>query len=115
MVNPATAKNKNKSSPIKSIHTHLLKGTKRRDDIDESSIGSKVRRNNKPKPSKQNKTMSKIGKQGGVLEGKFNSTTIAAFSRCIQSNTSSYNVQITDRTKMDGTTLLLNRVSLHLE
>ena len=59
--------------------------------------------------------MSKIGKQGGVLEGKFNSTTIAAFSRCIQSNTSSYNVQITDRTKMDGTTLFLNRVSLHLE
>ena len=112
MINPA-AKNKKKSSPIKSIHSYLT-GTTRRDDIDESSTGSKVRRNNKPKPSKQNKTMSKIGKQGGVLEGKFNFTTIS-FSRYIQSNKSSYNVQITDRTKMDGTTLLLNRVSLHLE
>ena len=79
LINPA-AKNKNKSSPIKSIHTHLT-GTKRRDDIDESSTGSKVRRNNdKPKPRKQNKTMSKMRKNGGVLaddSGKFNSTTIS--------------------------------------
>jgi len=86
LINPA-AKNKKKSSPIKSIHSYLT-GTTRRDDIDESSIGSKVRRNNdKPKPRKQNKTMSKMRKNGGVLadeSGKFNSRTIAAFSRCIQ-------------------------------
>ena len=77
-INPG-AKNKKKTSPIKSIHTYLT-GTKSR-DVDESSLSSKVRRNNdKPKLRKENKTMSKIGRQEGVLlEGKLNSPTKSAF------------------------------------